>query len=503
MSGSSVTDQSLPVIRFDDVGVYNGTQVNVRVAFIDLDGDTGGPLATRPNPSALNHTRLAEDACTGQLGSIYLFSGWKATVTFFLEDTAGNPLTLPHFFFTFLDIDTHHESVTVAGHTFHVLADQTVLSVAQGANETEVFTANVVQGRKSPLDTSEMSEAQRQHAVALAFSNTSSFTVILGDPPPPPDICMDYCADRTCEKCETFTPPSAPTTTGTSGTPTATPTATSNCYQAPCTANGQCNDGGPGSVQPTLNATPCGYGMDCTDCGPRSVDLRDAVAGLVRLFQFQGSTNLDKPLCESPPTPPESPPSPPQPSSPVLTYCQKIKLAGLDDPSCYVDKPLNCTLDFVSTSFADASDPDRFSFVPDGSLMTEFTVIERIYDAIERTQANEPFWCGRFHPTCRLSRSLSTLGPVDSGRVVTIRGRLPEPSPPRATRIVVWCSPHSRWLSPHLLTTPNVVDPPYPGWSLFLLTPELLSSQVPARTQELLHPGAAPHSRPTLGVDGR
>ena len=54
---------------------------------------------------------------------------------------------------------------------------------------------------------------------------------------------------------------------------------------------------------------------------------------------------------------------------------------------------MRCTLDFVHVVLEDASDPNRFSFQPDGSLVTEFVLMEQIYEKTRRSSSNDPFWC--------------------------------------------------------------------------------------------------------------
>ena len=41
----------------------------------------------------------------------------------------------------------------------------------------------------------------------------------------------------------------------------------------------------------------------------------------------------------------------------------------------------------------DQSDPDRFSFTPDGSLVTEFVLMEQIYAEIQEDSSNDALWC--------------------------------------------------------------------------------------------------------------
>ena len=54
---------------------------------------------------------------------------------------------------------------------------------------------------------------------------------------------------------------------------------------------------------------------------------------------------------------------------------------------------MTCTLDFVQTVFADSSDPSRLLFEPDGSLATEFVLMEQIYEKIQLDGSNDALWC--------------------------------------------------------------------------------------------------------------
>ena len=343
---------ALPQAIYRKVGVYNGQQVDVRM------------VADAYRSSASGNVSAAMDyGCIGEYGSISLASGWKARLSLHLQDSDGNPLLLPYFYFSFFDTDTIYEALTVMGHASHALDDETELSVSTGAGGTggaEVFSSSGVHGIKSPLDSKKLSPAQKRHAVALLFANTSSFEVILGNDQLPDSL----------------------------------------------------------SSSGSVNAS--------------------------RVYQFQGSSELDYQLCESPLQPP-APPSPPQPSSPAMSHCEKIRLAGLEDPSCSFDPPLQCRLDFVSMSFADASDPDRFHFVPDGSLMTEFTIMERFNDAISRTRSNEPFWC----QLERKNFSILDLQPTNAPYSQYAHDRLDPESPPWTLPALFYSQfpdlPHSRF----------------------------------------------------------
>jgi len=110
-----------------------------------------------------------------------------------------------------------------------------------------------------------------------------------------------------------------------------------------------------------------------------------------------------------PPLPPLCPPSsPPSPSSPFPSPPPTLPDGAprfppypslplpLKPPPAFpppLPPPLGCKLDFVHVILEDESDPTRFVFEPDGSLVSEFVLMERIYAKIEESASNDPYWC--------------------------------------------------------------------------------------------------------------
>ena len=167
-------------LLYYNVGVYMGAPIDLKIMSVSLSNAAGG-VNTSPGGYASASTAYT-NMYSAYAGYIGLYSGWKATVTFQIQDRAGNPLELPGFYFTFLDIDSVYEAITVGnGGARYIISTDSNLAVTSNAYSTTFSSSTSSDVVDIPTDATTMNEAQQKHAVTLMYRSTSRFTVTLGN----------------------------------------------------------------------------------------------------------------------------------------------------------------------------------------------------------------------------------------------------------------------------------------------------------------------------------
>jgi len=124
-------------------------------------------------------------------------------------------------------------------------------------------------------------------------------------------------------------------------------------------------------------------------------------------------------MAVAPPPPPYPPPVFPSPLHPP-----PVPPLLPPPPRLPEQKPLACTLDFVRPS---SEEGNEVEYEPDGYLITEFVLMQRIYEAVKTAKSHDPFTCalsadGVAQPLLSFLPSNPMLECLDLGAASTLSG---------------------------------------------------------------------------------